>query len=87
MIKHVIAFMNGQTNEIETYILSKMEEASNNMLYEEAALFRDQLKSIQGFSSRKSHVRSTLEDRDIFALASKNEIGVVVIIRIRNGFI
>jgi len=87
MIKHVIAFMKGQTNEIETYILSKMEEASSNMLYEEAALFRDQLKSIQGFSSRKSHVRSTLEDRDIFALASKNEIGVVVIIRIRNGFI
>ena len=28
-----------------------------------------------------------LEDRDIFALASKNDIGIMVIIRIRNGFI
>ena len=87
MIKHVISFMKGQTDEIETYILSKMEDASYNMLYEEASLFRDQLNAIQGFSSRKSHVRSSSEDRDVFALASKNEIGIVVIIRIRNGFI
>ena len=87
MIKHVTSFLKGQTDEIEAYILSKMEDASNNMLYEEAALSRDQLNAIKSFSSRKSHVRSTLEDRDIFALASKDEIGVVVIIRIRNGFI
>ena len=87
MINHVASFMKGDTNKIERYIESKMKHASKNMLYEDAAKYRDQLNAVQGFSSRKSQTRVMLEDRDIFALASKNDIGVMVIIRIRNGFI
>ena len=87
MINHVASFMKGDTNKIERYIESKMKHASKNMLYEDAAKYRDQLNAVQGFSSRKSQTRVMLEDRDIFALASKNDIGIMVIIRIRNGFI
>ena len=87
MINHVASFMKGDTNKIERYVESKMKHASKNMLYEDAAKYRDQLNAVQGFSSRKSQTRVMLEDRDIFALASKNDIGVRVIIRIRNGFI
>jgi len=87
MINHVASFMKGDTNKIERYVESKMKHASKNMLYEDAAKYRDQLNAVQGFSSRKSQTRVMLEDRDIFALASKNDIGVMVIIRIRNGFI
>ena len=87
MINHVASFMKGDTNKIERYIESKMKHASKNMLYEDAAKHRDQLNAVQGFSSRKSQTRVMLEDRDIFALASKNDIGIMVIIRIRNGFI
>ena len=87
MIKHVISFMRGNTKKIEQSIQLKMDEASSNMKYEDAALFRDQLKAIQNFNSKKSYANSVFEDRDIFALSSRNGIGVVVIIRIRNGFI
>ena len=87
MIKHVISFMNGNTKKIEQYIESKMLSASNSMQYEDAARYRDQLNSIKGFSSKKSQFRSAYDDRDIFALASSDNIGIMVIIRIRNGFI
>tara|TARA_B100000579_G_scaffold419883_1_gene418968 strand:+ start:96 stop:1919 length:1824 start_codon:yes stop_codon:yes gene_type:complete len=87
MIKHVISFMNGNTKKIEQYIESKMLIASNSMQYEDAARYRDQLNSIKGFSSKKSQFRSAYDDRDIFALASSDNIGIMVIIRIRNGFI
>ena len=87
MINHVIAFMKGNTDKIEKYIESKMLIASNSMLYEDAARYRDQLNAVNGFSSKKSQIRSNYDDRDIFALASKNNIGIMVIIRIRNGFI
>ena len=87
MINHVASFMKGDTNKIERYVESKMKHASINMLYEDAAKYRDQLNAVQGFSSRKSQTRVMLEDRDIFSLASKNDIGIMVIIRIRNGFI
>ena len=87
MINHVASFMKGDTNKIERYVESKMKHESKKMLYEDAAKYRDQLNAVQGFSSRKSQTRVMLEDRDIFSLASKNDIGIMVIIRIRNGFI
>ena len=87
MIKDVISFMRGNTKKIEQSIRLKMDDASRNLKYEEAALFRDQLKAIQNFNSKKSYANSVFEDRDIFALSSRDGIGVVVIIRIRNGFI
>ena len=87
MIKHVISFMRGNTKKIEQSIQLKMDDASSNMKYEDAALFRDQLKAIQNFNSKKSYANSVFDDRDIFALSSRDGIGIVVIIRIRNGFI
>ena len=87
MINYVVLFMKGDTKKIEKYIISKMNIASENMLYEEAATFRDQLNAVRGFSSKKSQLRSIIDDRDIFALATKDNIGIMVIIRIRNGFI
>ena len=87
MIMHVISFMKGSTKEIEYYVEQKMNHASENLLYEEAALFRDQLRTIQNFSSKKSYTNSVFDERDIFALAKKDGIGVAVVIRIRNGFI
>ena len=87
MINHVISFMKGNTDKIEKYIESKMLIASKSRLYEDAARYRDQLNAVNGFSSKKSQIRSNYDDRDIFALASKNNIGIMVIIRIRNGFI
>ena len=87
MINYVVLFMKGDTKKIEKYIISKMNTASKNMLYEEAATFRDQLNAVRGFSSKKSQLRSIIDDRDIFALATKDNIGIMVIIRIRNGFI
>ena len=87
MIMHVISFMKGSTKEIEYYVEQKMNHASENLLYEEAALFRDQLRTVQDFSSKKSYTNSVFDERDIFALAKKDGIGVAVVIRIRNGFI
>ena len=87
MIIHIISFMKGSTKEIENYVKQKMDYASKNLLYEEAALFRDQLSAVQNFSSKKSFTNSVFDERDIFALAKKDGIGIAVVIRVRNGFI
>ena len=87
MIMNVISFMKGSTKDIEDYVEQKMNHASENLLYEEAAFFRDQLRTVQNFSSKKSYTSSVFDERDIFALAKKDGIGVAVVIRIRNGFI
>ena len=87
MIDHVGSFMKGDSTKVEEYVESKMITASKKMLYEEAALHRDQLNAVRGFSSRKSQTGESYENRDVFALAAKDEMGIMVILRIRNGFI
>ncbi|MBO62222.1 MAG: excinuclease ABC subunit C [Candidatus Marinimicrobia bacterium] len=85
MIDRIDRFMRGKTKETEDYITEQMHIASTSMRYEEAAMYRDQLEAIRSFNERQSKVSTEFEDRDVFALAQEGELGVVVIIRIRNG--
>ena len=85
MIDRIDRFMCGKTKETEDYITEQMQNASTSMRYEEAAMYRDQLEAIRSFNERQSKVSTEFEDRDVFALAQEGELGVVVIIRIRNG--
>ena len=85
MIDRIDRFMRGKTKETEDYITEQMQNASTSMLYEEAAMYRDQLEAIRSFNERQSKVSAEFEDRDVFALAQEGWLGVVVIIRIRSG--
>ena len=85
MIDRIDRFMRGKTKETADYITEQMQNASTSMLYEEAAMYRDQLEAIRSFNERQSKVSAEFEDRDVFALAQEGWLGVVVIIRIRSG--
>ena len=85
MIDRIDRFMRGKTKETENYITEQMRIASAAMRYEEAAMYRDQLEAILSFTERQSQVAADFEDRDVFALSREGSLGVVVIIRIRNG--
>ena len=85
MIDRIDRFMRGKTKETENYITEQMRIASSAMRYEEAAMYRDQLEAILSFTERQSQVAADFEDRDVFALSREGSLGVVVIIRIRNG--
>lgn len=85
MIDRIDRFMRGKTKETENYITEQMRIASAAMRYEEAAMYRDQLEAILSFTERQSQVAADFEDRDVFALSREGNLGVVVIIRIRNG--
>ena len=73
MIMHVISFMKGSTKEIEHYVEQKMNHASKNLLYEEAALFRDQLRTVQNFSSKKATLTQFLM-KEIYLLWQKKMV-------------
>ncbi|HJN69311.1 MAG: excinuclease ABC subunit UvrC [Candidatus Marinimicrobia bacterium] len=85
MIKHVIQFLHGQTQETENYLLDRMEAAAGTLRYEDAGRFRDQLKAVKSFKERQRKLTAKFENRDVFALARESEFGFVVIVRIRQG--
>lgn len=85
MVDRIEEFMKGKTKRTEAHITVLMKEASSNQKYEEAAMYRDQLEAMRSFKERQSHVATDFEERDVVALAREDNLGVAVIIRIRNG--
>lgn len=85
MINHIISFLHGKTNDAEVYIRSQMLNASVELNYEDAGIFRDQLHAIREFKKHQRKVASDFEDRDVVALARDGDYAVAVIVRIRNG--
>ena len=85
MIDRVIKFLQGRTKETEDYIRKQMDIAAADLRYEDAAMYRDQYNAIRRFKERQRKVAADFDDRDIFALARKDDIGVMTVLRVRNG--
>ncbi|MEE9571425.1 MAG: excinuclease ABC subunit UvrC, partial [Candidatus Neomarinimicrobiota bacterium] len=85
MIKRVIEFLHGNTSVTEDYITKQMEVASKEKRYEDAALARNQLTAVKDFKARQRKITANFTDRDVFALVREENLGIMVIIRIRQG--
>ena len=85
MIQDVVKFLHGRTDSIVRDLREKMEIASGDMRYEEAALYRNQMNAVETFARRQRKVTASFDDRDIVGLAVENNDACVVIIRLRNG--
>ncbi len=85
MIKRVIEFLHGNTAVTEEYITKQMDIASEDKRYEDAALARDQLTAVKDFKARQRKITADFTDRDVFALAREENLGIMVIVRVRQG--
>ncbi len=85
MIKRVHQFLHGNTKDTESILGQDMQKASSEMRFEDAATIRDQLSAIRDYKERQMKITNDFDDRDVFALAQEDDIGVMVIIRIRQG--
>lgn len=85
MIKRVEDFMRGKTKDLEHYLKMMMMESSKMQKYEEAATYRDQLNAINVFKKKQSQVATDFTERDVITIVKEGEIGVAVVLRIRNG--
>ena len=85
MIGNIVSFLHGKTKKSEEYIQNQMKLASEQLRYEDAGIFRDQLHAIQEFMDKQTRINADFDDRDIIGFSKENDFGIVVIVRIRNG--
>ena len=85
MIDNIISFLHGKTKISEDYIKDQMKIASKELRYEDAVIYRDQLLAIKEFKKKQTKINADFDDRDVIGYAKENDIGIVVIVRIRNG--
>lgn len=84
-IEAAIDFMNGNDKTILKELREKMEEASNNLDFEEAIKYRELLESATRIIERQKITDTDEEDRDIIGMHSDENDAVVQVFFIRNG--
>lgn len=68
MVDSVCMVLDGRTLELERDLKNKMQEASENYAFEEAARLRDQLKSVERLTESQKAVTDNGKDMDIIGL-------------------
>ena len=76
MIRAVLLFLEGRTEDVEKELQFRMEQAAENYNFETAARLRDQLQAVQKVAEKQNIVTGS-GDQDAVGLA-RSEIGVVV---------
>ncbi|MET0052417.1 MAG: excinuclease ABC subunit UvrC [Candidatus Thiodiazotropha sp.] len=83
-VQHAILFLEGKTNQVVDELVQRMEQAARTLAYEEAARYRDQIKSLRRTQERQ-YVSGEAGDLDIVALAKKGNTACIQVFFIRSG--
>ncbi len=84
-VDKALDFLNGNYQPILKELERKMQEASENMEFEEAIRYRDLYNSVKQVAQKQKITDSDGEDKDIIALAADENDAVVQVFFIRNG--
>lgn len=84
-IDAAILFLEGKNKSVVNTFIKRMEHASAERDYEQAARFRDQIAKLKEVEARQLVRRSDKKDLDILGFASNAAIHCVTVLFIRNG--
>lgn len=84
-IKSAMRFLNGSSNELTTILKQKMEEASNNLEFEQAMEYRDTINSINEIVEKQTMELNDGLSKDIFGYYSKDGLVAIQVLHMRSG--
>ncbi|EGP5412553.1 excinuclease ABC subunit UvrC [Enterococcus faecium] len=85
IVDEVKNFLNGGHEKIESEIHQKMEKAAENMEFEKAAEYRNQIRAIETIMTRQKMTNTDLLDRDVFGYAIDKGWMCVQVFFVRQG--
>lgn len=85
MVKEVVTFVNGKNEELLKQLREKMKIASDNFRFEEAAEYRDKIKSIEIINEEQKIINTSIKNQDIIGIAKGVEHACIQIFFVRNG--
>ena len=85
VIRHVLQFLEGDSEGVADDIRVKMDIASDRLEFERAAVLRDQLRAIESVSQSQRVVSGRNEDSDVIALAYDKGEAWVELFKVRRG--
>ncbi|MES9925416.1 MAG: excinuclease ABC subunit UvrC [Candidatus Thiodiazotropha endolucinida] len=83
-VQHAVLFLEGKTSQVVDELVAWMEQASGNLDFEQAAIYRDQIKHLRRIQERQ-YVSGEGGDLDIVALAKRGGSTCIQVFYIRSG--
>ncbi len=84
-VNNAALFLAGKANEVLQAITVKMQDAAELMHYEEAALYRDQIKSLTAVREKQFVTSQSQADADVIAVVAAHGLLCVNLLMIRGG--
>ncbi len=84
-VKQATSLLNGQIQPIVKQLETQMEQSSQNLFFEDAAIARDRIEILKKFKQGQKYISSGTENRDIFALYREESLAVVAVMQVRSG--
>ena len=84
-VNGALDFLNGNYRDVLSDITGKMAEASKEMRFEDAAAYRELIKSIRHIGENQKASMGQGEDRDIIAVAAEGSEAIAQIFFVRDG--
>lgn len=85
MIRELMDFLNGRSDHIIKNIETKMTQAAENLQFEKAAEYRDQLTAVTKIVSKQKVISAAHTDQDVIAFAREKGDACVQVFFIRHG--
>jgi excinuclease ABC subunit C len=85
LVDSVLMVLKGKSQELIGRLETKMQQASDDMEYEDAAEFRDQIQALKSMRVRQNVDANEVVDRDIIAVAREDRDAVAVVLQLREG--
>jgi excinuclease ABC subunit C len=84
-IARIIQFLKGRYGDIITELKRRMDQASSQKKYEQAANLRDKIRLLTKVAERQKVISPLQENQDIISLARNAENGAINLFNIRQG--
>ncbi len=87
IIRDVLTFLKGSYRECENALRQKMQEASDALLFEAAARYRDRIEALSKLTQKQKVVASPDTEQDVIAYYSDERCSCISVFYIRSGAI
>src|SRR5215471_12346360 len=84
-VRDVNQLLRGQTSDLESSLKARMEQASSELRFEQAARYRDQLKTIERLGEQQKMLTISREDVDIFGYHREGPLLALSLFTMREG--
>ncbi len=85
LVRRAGRVLDGDTREIKDELRVLMERASDELEFERAALFRDQITALDKLSEKQKVVADSKVNRDIFSVYMSETVGMLGMLSVRSG--